>query len=93
MTTQGQWISAEDVKCLLDMGKLKMNYEDYWKLYYMQVICWREGVEKLDVIRADLHGKITNDIIKDNNLTNGIYQSVRRGIALLIENDVRDLEE
>lgn len=96
-----KWISAETVKDLLSKGRLKINYDDYGKLYNMQVKCYSlwdgsklsgseiEELKKLDIDRTNLHGKITNDVIKDNNLdvTKGIYDSVRRGIALMMEED------
>jgi hypothetical protein len=48
----------------------------------------KEELKKLDVIRTNLHTKITTDVIKDNEmLSNGVYESVRRGIALMMEKD------
>lgn len=97
------WLSPEDVKDEITKGRLKINYDEYEKLYDMQVKCYAlwdgtpltteqvETLKQLDVVRTTLHGEITNTVIKDNDLdvTKGIYDSVRRGIALMMEEDYK----
>lgn len=82
-----------------------MNNENYEKLCNMQIKCktlWEgravsekqiEELEKLDTIRTTLHSKMVEDIIRDNGLTNGIYDSVHRGLALMMEEDYNSSQQ
>jgi len=95
------WVSPDNIKDLINRGRLKMNYEDYGKLYDMHVKCkplWQGDsltdrqiaeLKKLDTVRAELHGKITKEIIDGNKeaLPYVNYDDIRRGIAKLIEED------
>ncbi len=94
-----KWISCEKIKCLINKNRLKMNWQNYGKLYNMQVRCndlWNRKIlsnnelaelKKLDFARTKLHGELTNTFIEDNDFTNCVYKSVRRAIAMIMEED------
>lgn len=98
------WISPENIATLLKKEILRMNWNDFYTLYNLHVKCrplWcnekltykkQKELKTTDVIRTDLHTKITHEVIENNRnkLPYMNYDDVRRGIALLIEKDYEE---